>query len=257
MAQSRLILRVLLLCLVGALPASSDPVVTVHPSVRLSEDEGEKLRAHLPERLTEAQAFLAKETDYRPGAIHEGLRVTIRRFREPDGRVIPACYTFPDSMIRLVPEYAFPLDEELTKHILETYIDLGEPLDEVLSPCTPAERAAIPEILDDFILSELIHEVYHDWQNRVARFPTVEQGKTLLGLAGESIGIDWKSYLREKGLDLDRHDRQLAEAEEQSCIIQAFFWKKRHGEDPTHPLAASFLRLMEGAIEHYHLQRTR
>jgi len=93
--------------------------------------------------------------------------------------------------------------------------------------------------------------VYHDWQNRKARFPTVERGKTLLNRNRAAVGTDWRAFLEAHGVDMTQHDRQLVESELQCCTIQIRYWRSRYGFDPTHPLARAFLHLMEAAERYY------
>jgi|GEM_PF-4280314 len=54
--------------------------------------------------IREAVDILHKETDCRLDLAHDSLKTMVGYIREADG-VVPACYMFPDSTLRIIPEY--------------------------------------------------------------------------------------------------------------------------------------------------------
>lgn len=204
-------------------------------------------------RVQCAATFLARTTDYELDSIRDDLRIVVGVAPEPSGLVIPASYTFPDSTLRIMPDFALEPDRERALDLLAGHLVLAEPLEAILDRCTDGEIREVAAIVGDFITSEFVHELYHDWQNRIARFPAVEQGKVHLVAGGSAVGWDWRGYLKDHGVDLQEHDRQLLQAELEACLVQTHYWIVRYGPEPAHPLAAAFLRLMKDAAAYYSL----
>jgi hypothetical protein len=228
--------------------------VEVHPDLAIDDAWVLESSRVLRERALEASTFLWEKTDCGLVPALDQVRIKITYVQDTDGTIVPASYTFPDSTIRLSPEYATTVDPDLALHVVNDLLRLPESPRTVLLRCSPWERACIPDVVEDFILSEMIHELYHDWQNRETRFPTVELGKTSLARARAegSLRGDWRSYLRDRvGLDMAVHDREIAQAEYEASAAQLAFWLQRYGEEPGHPLARDILLLMRAAVAHY------
>ena len=203
------------------------------------------------ERLRESQGFLRRETDYHLDTRDDVFHVMIGHVRDQDGSIIPACYTFPDSMLRIAPEYLVPTDRPAAELILREFVRLEASPGKIQRECTPKEDEEVPSIVRDFVVSELVHELYHDWQNRQRRMPAVERGKTILNLYRGAVGPDWKAFLETHGVDMKQHHQQFARAELECCRIQTRYWVSKYGPEPAHPLARAFLSLMRAAAVHY------
>jgi len=241
------------LLLLAAWVGCAHAILTVEFRSDLDTDPAyrEQLTSAAVGRLQEAVEFLRESSDYRLHPATDPYRFVIGCVPGEDGVVIPACYTFPDSTVRVAPEYVTPLDDGTAERVLHEFITSDVGWEVVLDDCTDQERREVPEIVRSFIRSEIIHELYHDWQNRQSRFPSVEQGKTLLNRNRDSVGTDWRTYLEKQGIEMEQHDRELAEAELQCCQIQILYWDSLYGPEPTHPLALTFRRLMEAAACYY------
>ena len=209
------------------------------------------LTGEVVHRLEEATSRLRRVSDCRLDPQHDSLRVVLGYAREDDGSILPACYTFPDSAIRVVPEYVRELDGPAAEEVLRRFVRLEEPLDTILQRCSPKQRAQVPAIVSDFLVAELMHECYHDWQNRRARYPVVEQGRTLLIRARAHLGPDWRGFLESQGVDLREHDREMNQAELECCSVQAVYWRSVYGPEPLHPLARALLHLIDAGAGWY------
>jgi hypothetical protein len=225
--------------------------ITLHPRAGVSPADSAATVRTLAARLAEALSYLnayggsfvfADEMDV--------VRATLDRVTDEAGP-IPISYTFPDRRIRLAPEFAAPLDDSTAAAFFRGTVALGTPLEAILDACGPEERAQVPRIAREFIVSELVHECYHDWQNRTARFQTVDRARAALVTAVDAIGPDWRAWLAARGVDLRTHDRELTRAEIEACTVQRGFWIRLYGERPAHPLARAILSLMADAQSYY------
>lgn len=241
----------------GVRPAGAEVAVRVDPSLGLSDAQQSALVLSLEQRVTEAARFLREATDYAIDPADETIRILVGIELDRDGTLLPASYTFSDSTIRLAPAYAAPAEDAEAHRILREILRLGDPPEAILSRCTPWERSVIPQLVDAFTFSELVHELYHDWQNRSARFPEIEAAKRVLRSLSANERLRVVESLDRRGIDLARHERQISHAEEEATLIQRFCWEGRIGEHAEHPLASAIRRLFEDAALHYHLLRTR
>lgn len=208
-------------------------------------------------RVNNAVGFLRNTTDFRLDPMTDRFKLVIGHVPGQDVGVIPASYTFPDSTIRIAPEYLMPLDDAAAESVLHELICVGIDWDDLLRNCTNQQRREVPDIVRAFIASELIHELYHDWQNRQSRFPSVERGKTLINRNRVAVGADWVGYLKSQGIDMEQHDREVAQAELECCQVQLLYWDSLYGPNPSHPLALAFAQLMEAAAHHYQALQAR
>jgi hypothetical protein len=220
------------------------------PDPRLRNDLARSAEAHAQKAVT----LLRRVSDCRLDPERDLLRVTVGYVPDGDSAIVPACYTFPDSTIRVIPEYIVDSDDAGALDVLRRFVVFEEPTDVILQKCSTDELREIPGIVTHFIQSELIHECYHDWQNRLRRYPALEQGKTILNRDRQNVGADWKGYLQDHGVDMVEHGLQVAESELECCTIQATYWRSLYGPNPTHPLARAISHLISSAAVYYRSQ---
>ncbi|MBD3162207.1 MAG: hypothetical protein GF328_08880, partial [Candidatus Latescibacteria bacterium] len=211
---------------VGVPPADARVDLRFDAEVDLSEAERIAMRGRLESRVAEAVRFLSETTDYRLDPGETTVRFRIGYERDHDGTVLPACYTFPDSTVRLVPSFAGAPSDAKADRIFREILRLGTSPEGILSRCSPWERAIIPDLIDAFTFSELVHELYHDWQNRRARFPEIEAAKLCLRALSGVERSRAVRILQKRGIDLQEHRRQIAHAEEEATLIQRFCWER-------------------------------
>ena len=254
MCKSSTLLLAGILLAFAAAPANGSVTVDFRPGLDSDPARREALAQAAEARILQATDQLRRRTDCRLDPRRDHIRLAVGTVTDADSSVLPACYTFPDSTIRVIPEYLAGADSAEAGIILDRYIRLEAPAEEILAGCPVRQRREVRAIVSRFLLSELMHECYHDWQNRQARFPEVDKGKSILNRNRGLAGSDWRTFLQHQGVDLREHDRQMLKAELECCSLQAAYWRSFYGPDPIHPLARAFSHLMDAAVRYYHHQ---
>jgi hypothetical protein len=235
----------------GISPATAEVRVFFRSDCPFDDSQKVQSASYLERRIRNALFYLSANTDCGLDADRHPIQVTVCYLRDEQGFILPASYTFPDNMIRLTPEYAWPADINMVLGILQERIRLDAPVETILGKCNEDQKREIESIVECFIQSETIHELYHVWQGRIAKFPVVESAREALTHADDRAAENWRLFLEDRGIDMEMHDGQLNEAERQACSVQRRYWISQFGPHPEHPLEAAFLRLMDDSMRYY------
>lgn len=142
------------LALLASSPAVADVQITFWQEAAIADTSQAKIV--LENRLRKAFEFLYTETDYSLDLDKENAYISVEYFSLPGLPVIPISYDPADSTIRISSEFAEPISDRTRNYFLS-----------ILSSKQSSDVAETDSILEDFMVQEFVHELTHDWQNRV------------------------------------------------------------------------------------------